>query len=71
MADTNAAPVGNGMTKVSMNTIQAKKDYQSYAMDAQSNGEQPIPFEDWLAQIQAADAANRNQQKEGYDSATK
>lgn len=30
-------------------TIQKRKQYQTYAEDAQTAGEAPIPFEQWVA----------------------
>lgn len=32
-----------------MQTIQARKQYNDYVIQAQSMGQQPIPFEQWAA----------------------
>ncbi|MBF0170808.1 MAG: hypothetical protein HQK87_06945 [Nitrospinae bacterium] len=31
-----------------MQTIQARKQYNDYVIEAQSMGQQPIPFEQWV-----------------------
>ena len=46
------APVGSGAAQQAVNTVDLRKQYNDYAIDAQSNGEQPVPFEQWAAQQQ-------------------
>ena len=44
------APTGNGLAKLASNKIDAKKRYQAYAIEAQSNGETPKSFEEWVSE---------------------
>lgn len=60
----NDAPIGTGLAKGAANTLALQKEYQKHVIDAQSNGEEPMKFEDWQASRLAA-------QKAGYEDAGK
>lgn len=45
------ALLGNGMAGQAADTSQLYPQYQQYAIDAQSQGEQPVPFEQWAAEF--------------------
>ena len=45
------APIGSGAANNARQTINLYKMYQQYAIEAQSNGQAPIPFEQWSAQF--------------------
>jgi hypothetical protein len=67
MADTQAAdpkdaPIGTGMAKRASNALALRKEYLQHIEDAQTNGETPMKYEDWVAK-RVAD------QQAGYDSA--
>lgn len=61
-ANPNDAPIGTGLAKGAANTLSLQKEYQKHVIDAQTNGEEPMKFEDWAA-------ARLQAQKAGYDSA--
>ena len=65
------APVGSGMAAMAKNTIMMKKAYDQHVMDAQENGDTPLPFADWMKQQQAIQAAAKKDQTAGYNEATK
>lgn len=56
------APMGQGMARMSANKIQLQKEYQKHVISAQENGDEPMKYEDWLAQ-------RKQDQQAGYDSA--
>lgn len=43
------APIGTGIARLASNTIQMKKLYDKYVIQAQENGETPLPFKEWAA----------------------
>lgn len=45
------ALLGNGMAGQGADTLQAEPAYKQYAEQAMSQGEQPIPFEQWMQQF--------------------
>ncbi len=56
------APIGTGMAKKAATTLALQKEYQQHVIDAQSNGEEPMKYDDWVAK-------RVSDQKDGYDSA--
>jgi hypothetical protein len=62
MANPVDAPIGAGMAKKAASTIALKKEYDRHVIDAASNGEDPMKYEDWVAK-------RMEDQKAGYDSA--
>jgi len=44
------APIGSGMADISRDTIMAQKAYQQHVIDAQSNGDTPMSFDDFRKQ---------------------
>lgn len=47
------APLGTGAADQARQKILAQEAYKQYSIDAQINGQQPIPFEQWFLQQQA------------------
>lgn len=45
------ALLGNGMAGQAADTSKLYPQYQQYAIDAQSQGEQPVPFEQWASEF--------------------
>lgn len=49
MGQMGAKPQTQGVSAPNaMQTIQARKAYTDYVIQAQSSGQQPIPFEQWV-----------------------
>ena len=44
------APVGSGMANRARETVGMRSKYDQYVVDAQENGETPIPFDKWVKQ---------------------
>lgn len=42
------APMGQGMVRQSSDIIAARNAYSQYAIDKQTNGEQPVPFQNFV-----------------------
>ena len=40
--------VGDGLANRGINTVALKQQYDQYAQDAMSRGEQPVPFDAWV-----------------------
>jgi hypothetical protein len=62
MANAADAPIGTGMAKKAAGTIALKKEYDKHVIDAASNGEDPMKYEDWVAK-------RMEDQKAGYKEA--
>ncbi len=42
------APLGSGMANMARNLIATKKAYKNYVIEAQTSGEEPISFEEFM-----------------------
>lgn len=62
MANPNEVPLGTGLAGKAKTDLAMQKEYQKHVIEAQTNGEEPLKFEDWMAQ-------RVNDQKAGYESA--
>ncbi len=68
--------MSDGMAKVAMDKASAMKAYQEHVIDAQTNGDKPMAFDEFFAQHQAQKAADNQAaaaaalkaQKDGYSS---
>lgn len=70
-AAPTAAPIGAGAAKLAMDTVEAKKLYDQHVMDAQENGTDPLPFDEWVKQQTAAQEQAKADQAAGYNDANK
>jgi len=58
----NDVPLGTGLAKKAKDALALRKEYLQHLEDAQTNGEEPLKYEDWIAKRLA-------DQQAGYDSA--
>lgn len=43
--------LGSGLAQMAGSKMALRKPYQDYVLQAQENGEEPIPFEEWAAKL--------------------
>lgn len=75
MADAKSLPVGSGLANTAKIALQTKQAYDQHVLDAQENGDKPLPYDAWMKQHIAEQAAAATQaqsdQKAGYSEANK
>lgn len=48
LGQMGASPKAGVSAPNALQNMQARKEYNKYAIEAQSMGEQPLPFEEWV-----------------------
>jgi hypothetical protein len=56
MAKASDAPMGTGMVRKAANSIQNDQAYKRYVIETQTNGEDPMSMDDFLASQKRAKA---------------
>jgi len=55
------ALLGSGMAGQGADTMQAMPAYQQYAQETMSQGQQPVPFEQWVQQFMGGGMPDQGQ----------